>query len=223
MVSSHAHASHVSSNWTGLPPEMRSIVDRVLTDRFWQAGISEGTKDEFYARVLDKKHTLEGLASTIRGSIRFVRESCYAIIYVMSHMDKQFWLGELPGPLAHALLADSFSLSAHQLINVLNLVRHLVHGCPVHVRDQFLPPLLAACCQQMDTRINSEWMQLDQQQVVEAGGDTLTEEMKAESILRQLTHASVMMVAGFLDPARKSKFPIGIFVMVNSALTWNRP
>ncbi|XXH01122.1 phosphatidylinositol 4,5-bisphosphate-binding protein [Hypoxylon texense] len=201
---SHAHASHVPSNWTGLPPEMRTIVDRVLTDRFWQAGISEGSKDEFYARVLEKKHTLEGLASSIRGSIRFVRESCYAIIYVMSHMDKQFWLGELPGPLAHALLADSFSLSAHQLINLLNLVRHLVHGCPVHVRDQFLPPLLAACCQQMDTRIDSEWTQLAQQQVVEAGGDTLTEEMKAESILRQLTHASVMMVAGFLDPARKN-------------------
>ncbi|KAI1763712.1 ARM repeat-containing protein [Hypoxylon sp. FL1150] len=202
---SHAHASHVPNNWTGLPSEMRSIVDRVLTDRFWQAGISEGTKDEFYARVLDKKHTLEGLASTIRGSIRFVRESCYAIIYVMSQMNQQFYgFGELPGPLAHALLADSFSLSAHQLINVLNLIRHLVHGCPVQWRDQFLPPLLAACFQQMDTRINSEWMQLDQQQAVKAEGDTLTEEMKAESILRQLTHASVMMVAGFLDPALKN-------------------
>lgn len=189
---------------------MRSIVERVLTDRFWQAGISEGTKDEFYTRVLDKKHTLEGLASTIRGSIRFVRDSCYAILFVMSQMSQQFYgFGELPGPLAHALLGDSFSLSTHQLSNVLNLVRHLVHGCPVQLRDQFLPPLLAACFQQMDTRINSEWMQLDQQQAVKAGGDTLTEEMKAESILRQLTHASVMMVAGFLDPALKSKSSIG--------------
>ncbi|KAI1773737.1 ARM repeat-containing protein [Hypoxylon cercidicola] len=199
---SHAHASHVPNNWTGLPPEMRTIVERVLTDRFWQAGISEGTKDEFYARVLEKKHTLEGLASTIRGSIRFVRESCYAIIYVMSLMRSQFYsFDELPGPLAHALLADSFSLSAHQLINVLNLVKHLVRSCPAPFAGQFLPPLLAACFQQMDARINSEWMQLDQQQAVKAGGDTLTEEMKAESILRQLTHASVMMVAGFLDPA----------------------
>ncbi|KAI0157063.1 ARM repeat-containing protein [Hypoxylon sp. FL1284] len=204
---SHAHASHVPNNWSGLPSEMKTtVVNRVLTDRFWQAGISEGTKDEFYARVLEKKHTLEGLASTIRGSIRFVRECCYAIIYCMSHLDAQFYgFGELPGPLAHALLADSSSLSAHQLINVLNLVRHLVDGCPVHLRRQFLPPILAACFQQMDTRINSEWTQLEQQQAVKAGGDALTEEMKAESILRQLTYASVMMVAGFTDPTLKNR------------------
>lgn len=198
-----AHAAHTPDNWTGLPPEMRSIVGRVLTDRFWQAGISEGSKDEFYTRVLEKKHTLEGLASTIRGSIRFVRESCYAIIYCMTRLDVQFYgFNELPGPLAHALLADSFSLSAHQLINVLNLVRYLVSNCPVPLRDHFLPPIIAACYQQMDARINAEWAKLDQQQSVKTEGDSLTEEMKAESILRQLCYASVMMVADFLDPNR---------------------
>ncbi|OTA99490.1 hypothetical protein M426DRAFT_325087 [Hypoxylon sp. CI-4A] len=199
----HAHMSHSPDNWTRLPPEMRSIVGRVLTDRFWQAGISEGSKDDFYARVIEKKHTLEGLASTIRGTIRFVRESCYAILYCMTRLDMQFYgFSELPGPLAHAILADSFSLSPHQLINVLNLVRYLVDNCPVPLREHFLPPILAACCQQMDARINSEWMRLDQQQAVKTEGDALTEEMKAESILRQLTYASVMMVADFLDPAR---------------------
>ncbi|KAI1082629.1 ARM repeat-containing protein [Whalleya microplaca] len=199
----HAHASHTPENWTGLPPEMRMIVGRVLTDRFWQAGISEGSKDEFYARVLEKKLTLEGLASTIRGSIRFVRESCYAIIYCMTRLDMQFYgFSELPGPLAHALLADSFNLSTHQLINVMNLVRYLVDNCPVPLRDHFLPPILAACCQQMDARIGAEWMKLEQQQAVQTGGEALTEEMKAESILRQLTHASIMMAADFLDPNR---------------------
>ncbi len=119
---------------------------RVLTDRFWQAGISEGSKDDFYTRVLEKKGTLEGLASTIRGSVRFVREFCYSIIYCMSRLDLQFYgFGELPGPLAHALFADSFCLSAHQVINLLNLVRYLVDHCPVKLRDHFLPPILAAC------------------------------------------------------------------------------
>lgn len=194
---------------------MKSIVELVLTDRFWQAGISEGSKDDFYARVLDKKHTLEGLASTIRGTIRFVRESCYAIIYCMTRLDVHFYgFSELPGPLAHALLANSFSLSAHQLINVLNLVRFLVDNCPVDLQDHFLPPILAACFQQMDARINSEWMKLDQQQAVKTGGDALTEEMKAESILRQLTYASVVMVADFLDPNRiPRKFSFGSTVV----------
>ncbi|KAI1349253.1 armadillo-type protein [Xylaria sp. FL0043] len=200
-----AHASHSPDNWTVLPPEMRAVVGRILTDRFWQSGISEGSKDEFYARVLEKKHTFEGLASTIRGSIRFVRESCYAIIYCMTRLDTQFYgFSELPGPLAHALLAETSSLSAHQLINLLNLVRFLVDNCPVPLRDHFLPPILEACFRQMDARVSGEWAKLGQQQAIKTAGDDLTEEMKNESILRQLTYTSVMLVADFLDPARKN-------------------
>ncbi|KAI1735157.1 ARM repeat-containing protein [Xylaria scruposa] len=202
---SYAHASHSPDNWVVLPPEMRNIVGRILTDRFWQSGISEGSKEDFYARVLDKKHTLEGLASTIRGSIRYVRESCYAIIYCMTRLDTHFYgFSELPGPLAHAILAEASSLSAHQLINLLNLIRFLVDHCPVPLRDHFLPPILEACFRQMDARVNGEWAKLGQQQIVESAGDELTEEMKNESILRQLTYTSVMLVADFLDPARKN-------------------
>jgi exportin-5 len=192
-----------------LPLETRSIVDRILTDRFWQSGISEGSKDDFYARVLEKKHTLEGLASTIRGSIRYVRESCYAILYCMTRLDTQFYgFSELPGPLARAALADAGSLSAHQLINLFNLIRVLVDNCPVPLREHFLPPILEACFQQMDARVNSEWARLGQQQVVKSAGDDLTEEMKNESILRQLTYTAVMLVADFLDPARNGRYSL---------------
>ncbi|KAK6069200.1 hypothetical protein SCUP234_10848 [Seiridium cupressi] len=200
---SHAHASASPDSWVGLPAEMKSIVGRVLTDRFWQAGISEGSKDEFYARVVDKKHTMEGLGSTIRGSIRFVRESVYAILYCMSRLDVEFYgFKELPGPLANALMANSYSLSPHQQINLLNLVRYLVDSCPTDLRDHFLPPLMAACFQQMDAKITSEWEKLENQKGVQAGESALAEEMKSESILRQLTYTAVMMVADFLDPAR---------------------
>lgn len=185
---------------------MKSIVGRVLTDRFWQAGISEGSKDEFYARVLDKKHTMEGLGSTIRGSIRFVRESVYAILYCMSRLDVQFYgFKELPGPLASALMANSYSLSPHQQINLLNLVRYLVDNCPTDLRAHFLPPLMAACFQQMDAKVTSEWEKLENQKGIAASEAALAEEMKSESILRQLTYTAVMMVADFLDPARMSK------------------
>lgn len=182
------------------------MVGRVLTDRFWQAGISEGSKDDFYARVLEKKTTIEGLASSIRGSVRFVRETCYAIIYCMSKLDVQFYgFTELPGPLANALFADSGSLSAHQIINLLNLVRYLVDHCPIDLREHFLPPILATCFQQMDTKISTEWEKLGRQGEIQAAADELTEEMKAESILRQLTHSAVLMVADFLDPAKAGK------------------
>lgn len=209
---SYAHASHSPNNWIGLPPETRTVVDRILTDRFWQSGISEGSKDDFYARVLEKKQTYEGLASTIRGSIRNVRESCYAIVYCMTRLDMQFYgFSELPGPLARATLAEAGSLSAHQLINLLNLIRFLVDNCPVTLRDHFLPPILEACFQQMDARVHSEWSKLGQREVVTSAGEDLTEEMKNESILRQLTYTSVMLVADFLDPARKSKLALSLW------------
>jgi exportin-5 len=207
-VSSYAHASHNPSNWSLLPGDMQSVVGRLLSDRFWQAGISEGSKDDFYARVLGKKNTLEGLASTIRGAVRFVRETCYAIIYCMTRLDMQFYgFLELPGPLANALFADSVYLSSHQVINLLTLVRFLVDNCPVELRDHFVPPILATCFEQMDTKISAEWEKLGQREAVRAARDELTEEMKAESILRQLTYSAVLMVADVLDPARVGECP----------------
>jgi exportin-5 len=206
MFSSYAHATHNPHNWAGLPAEMRSMVDRVLSDRFWQAGISEGSKDDFYARVVDKKGTMEGLASTIRGSIRFVRETAYAIIYCMSRLDLQFYgFQGLSEPLAEALFTDSTWLSTHQQSNLLNLVRYLVDDCPVDYREHFLPQILAACFRQMDAKISGEWNRMEQQQTVAAEGEAaLKEEMKTESILRQVTYTAILMIADFLDPGKQS-------------------
>lgn len=187
---------------------MRSLVSRILTDRFWQAGISEGTKEEFYARVSGTKTTMEGFASSIRGSVRTIREACYSILWCMSRLDVDFYgFSELPGPLAHALFSDAHCLSTHQIIALLNVVRLMVDDCPVEVRSHFVPPILATCFAQMDSKISSQWERLAQKQVSQSGADNLTEEMKEESILRQLTYTAVMMIGGFLDPARTSKSP----------------
>jgi exportin-5 len=185
---------------------MRTIVSRILTDRFWQAGISVGSKDDFYARVTGTKSTMEGFASSIRGSVRTVRESCYSILWCMSKLDVDFYgFSELPGPLAHALFADAHCLSSHQLIALLNVVRLMVDDCPVELRSHFVPPILATCFAQMDAKCSSEWEKLAQKQVAATEGENLTDEMKEESILRQLTHTAVMMIGGFLDPARQSE------------------
>ncbi|CAG8954882.1 hypothetical protein HYFRA_00008569 [Hymenoscyphus fraxineus] len=200
---SHAHAFHNPANWTELPTELRPLVSRILTDRFWQAGISEGTKEDFYARVSGTKSTMEGFASSIRGSIRTVREACYSILWCMSRLDVDFYgFSELPGPLAHALFSDAHCLSSHQLIALLNVVRYMVDDCPVEVRGHFIPPILATCFTQMDGKISSEWEKQTHKEVAPSGEDNLTEEMKEASILRQLTNSAVMMIGGFLDPAK---------------------
>lgn len=185
---------------------MLSTVSYILTDRFWQAGISAGSKDDFYARVSGTKSTMEGFASSVRGAVRTVRESCYSILWCMSKLDVDFYgFNELPGPLAHALFADAHRLSSHQLIALLNVVRLIVDDCPVELRDHFVPPILASCFAQMDAKCTSEWDKLAHKQIIPTEGDELTAEMKEESILRQLTHTAVMMIGGFLDPARPGK------------------
>lgn len=202
-ISSHAHGFHNPSNWQGLQPELQSVIRKILTDRFWQAGISTGSRDEFYENVTKTKTTMEGLASSIRGAIRMVREACYSILWCMSRLDVHFYgLDELPGPLALALFADAHALSSHQMSILLNMTRYIIDDCPTTLRAHFLTPLLASLFAQVDRKISGEWNELIEKGQITQGDDKLAEEMKEESILRQLTYTAVLIVAGLLDPQR---------------------
>ncbi|KAA8913607.1 armadillo-type protein [Sphaerosporella brunnea] len=199
----NAHGFHNPQNWRGLAPEYQPMVKRILTDRFWQAGISHGSRDDFYENVTKTKFTMEGLASSIRGAIRMVRESCYSILWCMSRLDVHFYgLDELPGPLAVALFENSHALSSHQMSILLNMTRYIVDDCPVPFRKHFLTPLLASLFSQVDNKVSGEWNELIERGVSQGTEAQLAEEMKEESILRQLTYTAVLIVAGLLDPQR---------------------
>lgn len=201
---SHSHGFHNPQNWQGLPVELQPVVKKILTDRFWQAGISSGSRDDFYENVTKTKTTMEGLASSIRGAIRMVRESCYSILWCMSRLDVHFYgLEELPGPLALSLFADAHALSSHQMSILLNMTRYIIDDCPTTYRQHFLTPLLASLFTQVDLKVSGEWNELIERGQISQGGDAqLAEEMKEESILRQLTYTAVLIVAGLLDPQR---------------------
>lgn len=200
----HAHAFHNPANWA-VSDDMRAVVERILTDRFWQAGISSGSRDDFYAKITASKSTLEGFASSARGKIRAVRESCYSMLFSMSRMRHQFYgFAELPGPLSEALFKDAEHLSSHQFSVLLNISRCLIDDCPVQYRAQFLPPMLATLFRSIDRKITNEWEMIEQRKSGGMDGD-LTDEMKSESVLRQLTYAAVIMVASLFDPQRGGK------------------
>ena len=201
---SNAHGFHNPQNWQGLPLELQPVVKRILTDRFWQAGISTGSRDDFYENVTKTKNTMEGLASSIRGAVRMVRESCYSILWCMSRLDVHFYgLEELPGPLAMSLFNDAHALSSHQMSILLNMTRYIIDDCPTLFRQHFLTPLLASLFAQVDAKVSGEWNELIEKGQISQGGDAqLAEEMKEESILRQLTYTAVLIVAGLLDPQR---------------------
>lgn len=204
---SQAHAFHDPQNWKDLPPEMSGIVRRILTDRFWQVGISTGSRDEFYARVGDTKNTVEGLASSIRATVRAVRETGYKLLCYMSLLGEHFYsYKELPGPLSQALFTDAYALSTHQMAVMVETIRPVIENCPVASRSHFLPPILAALFGELDSKASVEWEKIEHRTREEAAGRvSLDEEMRDESILRQMTYSSVMLVVGLLDPHRPSE------------------
>ena len=197
----HAQAFHNIANWSYLPDELQLVVKRTLQDRFWQSGISNESKDEFYARISGSKTSYEGFASVVRGTVRNIREQGYHLIYLMTKFEEQFYgVSDLAEPLAEALFSDAGALSANHLHPIINLSTGLVQRCPPHYRARFLPPLLTHMFRKLDAKISSEWEALehaDERQASEE--EELGDEMRMESVLRQLTYSMVSFVPFLLE------------------------
>jgi exportin-5 len=206
---SHAQAfNDIESNWSHLPVELQQVIRRVLTDRFWQAGISTESRDDFFARVSGSKSTYEGFASTVRGTVRQIRESSYYILYSLTRFRDSFYgIPNLAGPLSEALFGHAHALTAHHLSVLLTVSTHLVEGCPAHLRPQFLPSMIQGLFRELDRKISGEWDEVARQVAESGDNDNLTDEMKTESILRQLTYSSVSLVAVLLD-SRQGTFQL---------------
>lgn len=203
---SYAQAfNNIDASWSHLPPELQQVIRRVLTDRFWQAGISTESRDDFFARVSGSKSTYEGFASTVRGTVRQIRESSYYILYSLTRFRDFFYgIQDLPGPLSQALFGNASALSAHHLSVLLSVSTHLIEGCPAQLRPSFLPPMIEGLFRELSSKITTEWDFVSKQVVASDGNDNLTDEMKTESILRQLTYSSVNLVGSLLDTRHDS-------------------
>ena len=196
----HAHMFGDQSSWPNLPPEMHGVIARMLTDRFWQAGISNESMDDFYKRVNASKHSYEGFASSIRGAIRQIREKSYSILCYLTRLEGGFYaLPELPTVLAENVYATARSLSAHQWSVLLNMSDQLIRGCPVELRNQFLPAVLVAMLGGLEEKLRSEWEVAVVRSSKKEDGEDLGDEMKRESILRMLTYHAVVLVNGLVD------------------------
>ena len=204
---SHAHSFHNSANWTGLAPDTGDIiVGRILTDRFWQVGISSGSRDDFYAKVGGSKTTMEGLASSVRATIRAVRETSYKLLLYMSLLGPDLYsYNELSEPLSNALFENSCNLSAHQTSMLVDTIAPIIFNCPSDCRGQFLPPIISAMFTRLDQKVSTEWAKIEERSREDSVDNNLAEEMRDESVLRQLTYTCVTLVVSMLDPSRTSK------------------
>jgi exportin-5 len=201
----HAHGFGDRASWPHLPDEMQLVMNRILIDRFWQAGISTESMDDFYARVSSSKHTYEGFASTIRGTLRQVREKSYSILCYFTRLNEKFYgLPDLPQVLAAAVYGTAHSLSPHQTSVLLNMSQQIIGRCPIELRHHFLPPVLIALFTQLDRKLNTEWAAVNQRTAEAGENDNLNDEMKSESILRLLTYNAIALVNSLLDIGRRS-------------------
>lgn len=149
---------------------------------------------------------MEGFASSIRATVRTVRETGYRILYYMSLLgDKFYGFQDLPEPLSRALFTDACALSPHQMAILVDVMRPIIENCPEKCRSQFLPPIVSALFEQVDRKASSEWERIEERTRAAGEGDDLAKEMKDESVLRQLTMASVMCVVGLLEPPKPSE------------------
>ncbi|KAF2868934.1 armadillo-type protein [Massariosphaeria phaeospora] len=222
---SYAQAfNNIEGSWSHLPPDLQYVIRRVLTDRFWQAGISSESRDDFFARVSSSKSTYEGFASTVRGTVRQIRESSYYILFSLTRFRDFFYgISDLPAPLSQALFGHAHALSAHHLSVLLSISTHLIENCPPIHRPQFLPPMIQGLFRELNRKINSEWDEVNRRTAGSGQNDNLADEMKTESILRQLTYSSSTFVARLLDatyeyarqddPSRQEEPPMCEFVL----------
>ena len=118
----------------------------------------------------------------------------------MTKFEEQFYgLPNLAQSLADALFADAGALPANHLHPIINLSTGLVQRCPPHHRAQFLPPLLTQLFQKLDAKISSEWDTIGQANEQHAEENDLSDEMRMESVLRQLTYSMVSFVPFLLE------------------------
>jgi exportin-5 len=82
--------------------------------------------------------------------------------------------------------------------------------------------MLSTLFTNIDRKVTSEW-EIIEQRKAGLGDGNLADEMKSESILRQLTYSAVIMVASLLDPQRGGKlrlaFPQSLPIKLTFGLT----
>ena len=200
------HDLHDPTSWPNCSSRQLPAIQRVLRDRYWQSGISEGSMNEFHLRVKSSKASLEGFASSVRGRVRNNLEQCYSIIHTLGRMGEPFYsMPELPATLADALLSTAGNLSPHHLAVMLQMMPKLIEECPPRLRQHFLTPILSQLLRQIDTKLVAEWQKIDQRKQVKHDEENLSDEMRDDSVLRQTTYKAVNMVSTWVDPKREDQ------------------
>lgn len=199
-------AYHDSDNWKDLPVTVQSFVKYSTIERFWEAGASNKSKDEFIDEHMKAMQTLRDFADSVGHIIRYTREYTLLVISAISTLGSVFFdIDEAP-----QLLIDSIAIykpnsndispgvSTHGWKHIMNVaIRPLLKNCPEECASKFLIPFLPKLFETLDLLLCRKWsayMEDINVEPVPTDDEEMTEEILEENLLRQLTTVVVRIV-----------------------------
>ncbi|CCF58133.1 hypothetical protein KAFR_0D04860 [Kazachstania africana CBS 2517] len=207
-------------NWKELPSVVQSFVKYSTVERFWEAGASNKSKDEFIDEHMKAMQTPRDFADSVGHIIRYTREYTLLVLNAISSLGSVFFeIDELPN-----LLIDSIALrkpdsniispgvSTHGWKHILNVaIRPILKNCPEECAAKFMSNFLPKLFEILDTILCDKWSRIMLEHDVNPisiDNEEITEEILEENLLRQLTTVVVLILIDCVGQggSTKSKF-----------------
>ncbi|CAI4351557.1 ASN_HP2_G0011410.mRNA.1.CDS.1 [Saccharomyces cerevisiae] len=197
---------HDPDNWKGLPTVVQSFVKYSTIERFWEAGASNKSKDEFIDEHMKAMQTLRDFADSVGHIIRYTREYTLLVLSAISSLGSVFYLlDESPDLLLNSIAIFkpgsneiSPGVSTHGWKHIMNIaIRPILKGCPKDCLGKFMPAFLPKLFEILDLLLCQKWsshMNDMDMNPVPTDDDQMTEEILEENLLRQLTTVVVRIV-----------------------------
>ncbi|CCE64360.1 hypothetical protein TPHA_0H01540 [Tetrapisispora phaffii CBS 4417] len=215
---------HDPANWKELPNVVQKFVEYSTVERFWEAGTSNKSKDEFIDEHLKAMQTLRDFADSVGHIVRYTREYVLLVISGISFLGSVFY-DDVNAP---NLLIDSIAIynpqsneispgvSTHGWKHILNVaIRPILRNCPDSSAPGFMKAFLPKFFGTLDVLITEKWsthMHADMEVVSSVDEDEITDEIMEENLLRQFTSVTVRILidcvgqGGTNTSSSKSKF-----------------
>lgn len=206
-------AYHDSANWSDLPIVVQSFVKYSTIERFWEAGASNKSKDEFIDEHMKAMQTLRDFADSVGHIVRYTREYTLLVISAISSLGSVFFdIDEAPH-----LLIDSIAIfkpntneispgvSTHGWKHIMNVaIRPLLKNCPEECIPKFMSGFLPKLFETLDILLCQKWsvyMNDIDVNPTPIDDEEMTEEILEENLLRQLTTVVVRIMVDCVGQA----------------------
>lgn len=199
---------------------VQSFVKYSTVERFWEAGASNKSKDEFIDEHMKAMQTLRDFADSVGHIVRYTREYTLLVISAISSLGSVFYdLDEVPRTLLDSIAIYkpnstiiSPGVSTHGWKHILNVaIRPILKNCPVECAPKFMPAFLPYLFDTLDILLCEKWSHIMTDNYNASGptdDDEMTEEILEENLTRQLTTVVVLIlidIIGQVGPNSKQK------------------